>query len=223
MAFANALHFHGSLFQRLFNSSLVQHFFDAQGSGKSHLKQMGMFREIHGFEKCTSLQRICIPATVEVLGPNSFYRCSSLREVAFAGNSNIIEINGFQQCASLCRIDLLGSVESLNTCSFFGCPSLSDIALPADSHLREIDGFQECQSLCRISIPASVKFLGCNSFYECTSLSEVAFAAEAHLIDIQNDTSIITLAHRYSSISMRQVMNSFRLTMIALLILFIID
>jgi hypothetical protein len=58
-------------------------------------------REIDGFYGCTSLSRIEIPSSVEVIGSNGFTECRSLTTVIFASESHLIERGGFRDCPSL--------------------------------------------------------------------------------------------------------------------------
>jgi hypothetical protein len=130
-------------------------------------------RIIDGFQQCTSLCRIEIPASVEEIGQSGFRECLSLNSVLFPSDSHLRIIEGFQQCTSLCRIEIPTSVEEIGQSGFRGCSSLNDVIFSWDSRLRRIAGFEQCRVLCRIEIPASVEIL--TVFDDRVSLQEFHF------------------------------------------------
>jgi hypothetical protein len=64
---------------------------------------------------CTSLYRVEIPGSVEVIDLDRFAECAPLRGVTFAGNSRLTRICGFRHCKSLHRIEIPPSVEIIGT------------------------------------------------------------------------------------------------------------
>jgi hypothetical protein len=126
---------------------------DVVFAGDSHL------REIEGFFSCTSLRRINIPASVEIIMCGAFRDCTELTDVVFTGDSHLREICGFPRCTSLRRINIPASVETIMYGAFRDCTELTDLVFPADSCLRRISGFEGCKSLHRMAIPTSVKVI----------------------------------------------------------------
>jgi hypothetical protein len=63
-------------------------------------------RKIDGFCDCTSLCRIDIPSSVEIIFCPGFSKCRSLADVVLASDSHLREIAGFCDCASLCYISI---------------------------------------------------------------------------------------------------------------------
>jgi hypothetical protein len=116
-------------------------------------------RAIHGFDSCTSLCRIEIPASVQIISIFGFMGCSSLNEIVFASNSRLRELRGFRSCTSLHRIEILAYVKIISCSGFFTCSSLNEIIIKSDSRLRELRGFCSCTSLHRIEIAPSVEIV----------------------------------------------------------------
>jgi hypothetical protein len=103
-------------------------------------------REIDGFGYCTSLCRIEIPSSGEMIRPNGFVGCRSLRTVIFSSESHLREINGFGYCTSLCRIEIPLSVEMIWHDAFRDCPSLCVVIIRAGCRLRRKEGLQNVRS-----------------------------------------------------------------------------
>jgi hypothetical protein len=79
--------------------------------------------DLEAFSSCSSLQSICIPATVETIGQNCFSNCTSLSSITFESDSrlNRIEMNAFRGCSSLQSIFIPASVQSLPVRCFRDC------------------------------------------------------------------------------------------------------
>jgi hypothetical protein len=104
-------------------------------------------RDLNGFCACTSLCRIEIPSSVEVIGMRGFLQSTSLSEIDFSSDSHLREIDGFRQCTSLCRIEIPSSVEMIGSNGFRGCTSLRVVIIRAgcrmrfNQHLRSVRPF----------------------------------------------------------------------------------
>ena len=141
------------------------------------------------FFRCTSLNSIEIPASVETIGPSAFRKCTSLASVTFERGSQlkIIDRDAFYGCGSLVSIEIPINVESIERGAFVGCTVLASVSFEKGSHLKAIGGysnngaFYECQSLGTIEIPASVETIGECAFRGCTSLASVTFERGAQL------------------------------------------
>jgi hypothetical protein len=103
-------------------------------------------RGIKGFQECTSLCRIDIPASVETLGSDSFDECTSLSEVIFSADSHLTLISAFGRSTSLCGIDIPASVKIIVHGAFNECISLNEVLFSVDSHLSHIAGFLDVSS-----------------------------------------------------------------------------
>jgi hypothetical protein len=58
-------------------------------------------KKISEFRECTSLCRIEIPSSVEVIGEYGFRGCTSLNEIVFSSDSHVKEVHGFGGSTSL--------------------------------------------------------------------------------------------------------------------------
>jgi hypothetical protein len=68
-------------------------------------------RTLGGFQECTSLMRVEVPASIETITADVFYDCLLLTDIVFASNSHLKVIHGFAQCSSLRRVELPASLE----------------------------------------------------------------------------------------------------------------
>ena len=147
------------------------------------------------FQSCTSLTTIEIPASVETIGYNAFFGCSSLKTVTFEKGSQLKTIDGFESCTSLTTIEIPASVETIKYSAFNGCTSLKTVTFEKGSELKTIEGyyqfygaFSDCTSLTSIEIPASVETIEWYAFSYCTSLKTVTFEKGSKLKMIQYNT-----------------------------------
>jgi hypothetical protein len=127
---------------------------------------------IDGFVRWTSLNRIEIPLSVEVIASNAFSECSGLKEVTFAPDGCLRIVRGFQRCRSLSRIEIPASVEKIDYGAFSGCSGLTEVIFATNGRLKRISGFGRCHSLSRLEIPASVERIGPSMktyLYLCTN------------------------------------------------------
>jgi hypothetical protein len=152
----------------------------------SHSHSHSHLREIHGFRYCDTLRRIDIPSSVEVIGINGFYHCTSLSEIIFSSDSHLRHISGFCWCTSLSRIEIPSSVVTIWKTAFFQCTSLCEVNFSPNCELTQIFGFENCDSLRRIEIPASVTEFARVCFNKCRSLCEIVFAPNSRLWTIQD-------------------------------------
>ena len=139
------------------------------------------------FQSCTSLTTIEIPASVETIGYNAFYGCTSLQTVTFEKGSQLktIKGNAFANCTALTSIEIPASVETIERGAFSGCTSLQTVTFEKGTQLKTFDGFQSCRSLTTIEIPASVETIKYSAFNGCTSLKTVTFEKGSELKTIE--------------------------------------
>jgi hypothetical protein len=101
--------------------------------------------EDHAFSHCSILKSISIPASVESLGDQCFYECSSLSSVTFGSGSKLvgIEARAFATCPRLKSISIPSSVESFGDQCFYECRSLSSVTFESGHFVITID---DCDS-----------------------------------------------------------------------------
>ena len=138
------------------------------------------------FQSCTSLTTIEIPASVETIGYNAFFGCSSLKTVTFEKGSQLKTIDGFHSCTSLTTIEIPASVETIKGAAFQYCTSLQTVTFEKGTKLKTIGNltFCGCTSLTTIEIPASVETIGRNAFWNCTALTTVDMSACTQVTEI---------------------------------------
>jgi tRNA A-37 threonylcarbamoyl transferase component Bud32 len=114
------------------------------------------------------LNRIIIPASVELLASDCFRDWRSLTVVTFDRGSRLKEIGqwAFRDCSSLRAFELPQFVEVILSNAFANCRNLSEFCVPRDSRLQRIESesFQGCYALTYFHIPASIKFIGSEVF-----------------------------------------------------------
>jgi hypothetical protein len=99
---------------------------------------------ICGFQRCSSLRRIEIPSSVEIIDESAFEDCHLLNEVVFASDSRLKEIRGFQTCVLLHQIEIPASVLAISSSAFRICRALRLVVFSPGSVTRAIDGFKGC-------------------------------------------------------------------------------
>lgn len=85
------------------------------------------------FSECQNLKSITIPASVTRIGMNAFYNCTSLENVLFEDNSQLLTIvsSAFSNCTSLSSIELPQGLTTIGSSAFSNCSSLASIIIPA--------------------------------------------------------------------------------------------
>ena len=122
----------------------------------------------------TGITKLVIPKTVETIGVAAFAYNYSLKEVTFAGGSELNEIprGAFGYCNALTEITIPQTVESIEPLAFVNCERLSSVAFP--DNLKKIgDGaFEGCTKLESVSLPQTLEKIGNMAFYK-TGLTEI--------------------------------------------------
>ena len=108
----------------------------------------------------------------------------SISDVAFSGQSNLIEIeipdgvtnignSAFRNCNGLTRVTLPDSVTRIGFESFRNCTSLTELRLSAGLSSIDSSAFRDCTELYNVTIPNGVTLIGNAAFRDCTSLVDV--------------------------------------------------
>jgi hypothetical protein len=97
-------------------------------------------KEIDGFCGCTSLCRIQILSSVEMIGRTGFHGCTSLNEIIFSSDSQMKEIDGFCGCTSLCSIEISSSINIIR--GFQECTLLRAIIIHTGCRIGNNEGFR---------------------------------------------------------------------------------
>lgn len=143
------------------------------------------------------LERISVPASVEVLGDRVFGTCTSLETIAVdEKNESYRAIGGdlYSYDGSVLLQYAIGksstSFLSANTVkrvaagAFEGAKSLKEVTL--STSLTEIGegAFRDCTALAKVGLPASLVTIGEEVFRGCTSLKEITIPASVQTIGV---------------------------------------
>ncbi len=79
------------------------------------------------FRNCTSLERIIIPSSVEVISVRAFCDCSQLMYVELQEGLVTIEERAFHNCTLLERVSIPSTVIVIAVGAFEKCPNLVEI------------------------------------------------------------------------------------------------
>ncbi len=127
------------------------------------------------FYHCAGLTSIEIPAGVTSIGEDAFFGCTSLTNVTFEENSQLISIGqrAFFGCSGMTDIEIPDSVTSIGENAFTDCTSLTSITIPDSVTSIGKSAFADCTSLTSITIPDSVTSIDERAFFGCTSLTSI--------------------------------------------------
>lgn len=129
------------------------------------------------FSDCSSLISVSVPSVVTTIGSGAFKGCGALRDILFAGNSELGAIGNevFRGCSSVVSVALPDSVSEIGDSAFFGCSALKEVKIGAQTELVSIGSraFEHCVALESISIPKHLSTLADRAFAYCRSLTSV--------------------------------------------------
>ena len=127
------------------------------------------------FSGFKDLIRVTLPKSLAGIGEGTFYNCSSLTSVTFAGDSQLTTIgsSAFSGCSSLTGITIPEGVTTISDGAFSGCTSLTSVTIPEGVTTIGSSAFSGCSSLTSVTIPESVTSIGYDAFSSCGSLASV--------------------------------------------------
>lgn len=142
------------------------------------------------------IEKVVLPAQIEVIGRNAFSGCKSLRSIDFPGSLRSIRDYAFYDCDSLQQVILNDGLTQLDNYAFYSCEQIRHISLPSSLHkvgysafssatfLEEIEfaeglteigayAFDHAYSLRSVKFPSTLRLIDYNAFANCTLLSEI--------------------------------------------------
>ena len=148
-----------------------------------------------GANASVTINRVVIPASIEVVCMSAFSDMKGLREVIFEEESKCdrIGICAFENCVSLTSINLPETVKHISNGAFKGCGSLKSFSIPSGVTYLGGESFSSCYSLKSVSIPNGVTEIADGTFQFCSSLADVTLP--------ENLQSIGNSAFQYTAIS----------------------
>lgn len=99
------------------------------------------------FGKCSSLENVIIPGSVEVIDVCCFANCEMLEQVEIQEGTKIIRDYAFAECTKLREVFFPNSLEVIEQGAFKDCCSLETIYLSPSIRLIEGGVFQNCSNL----------------------------------------------------------------------------
>lgn len=91
----------------------------------------GEVKNLYGtFASCVSLESVELQEGLETIGPQSFHKIETLREVSFPSTLKEIEFDAFCGCSSLKRVVFPEGLETIGDMAFASCGSLEQIEFP---------------------------------------------------------------------------------------------
>ena len=138
------------------------------------------------FRDCTSLVSVKIPNTVESIGVDVFYGCSSLESIeadedngVYSSENGVPFSNGkavlvaYPMGKDATSYTVPDSVTAIGETAFKYCKNLTSVTIPDGVEIIENEAFEFCYGLESITLPASVEHIGNSAFFYCTALENI--------------------------------------------------
>lgn len=128
----------------------------------------------------SGLETVELPQTVTFLGNAAFKDCKSLTSASLPGVSTLPE-ETFYGCTSLRNVILPESITTINSNTFYGCESLESIILPKCVSTIESGAFYGCTSLAEVVFPSGAEDMGVrtDAFTNCPNLKSIKIITNA--------------------------------------------
>lgn len=138
----------------------------------------------YGFQDCTSLKNVNLPALVDVY-EDAFLNCTSLEEIDLPSAVNFSGYSNFKNCKKLGSINVPLAVT---------CPSLASCVVLPRLHLPSVTVFNTnacrgCSALSFVDTGASLTKINSFSFYDCASLKTLIIRATTDVVSLY-DTKV---------------------------------
>lgn len=125
------------------------------------------------FSGCSSLQNVnfMYSPTISVLGDFTFFKCSKLQVITLPSSIEALGKGCFSGCSSLVDIYLQNTkINNIPESCFSDCKSLTTIILNDDCDTIEKNAFGNCEKLYNITFGSQLKRIHENAFIGCTKL-----------------------------------------------------
>ena len=147
-------------------------------SGWKDLKEVKLpdsIPEVTGFDHCTSLTEIDIPANVTRIGPWAFEGCTGLTNVVLPANVTSISSGAFKDCTNLESISG-AKVMSISNETFSGCTKLKTVEMK-EVYAISSNAFSNCTSLTEFDVNRTSR-IESNAFSGCINLKSLSLIGD---------------------------------------------
>lgn len=126
----------------------------------------------NAFRGCTALQTINTQ-NVKSLGMGTFSDCSSLQDIKFNENTEVIFDSLFYGCRALQGVSIPLNVKRIGKSAFEGCTSMANIKMPAGVESIGESAFKGCESITSLDVPFGLTSMGKSAFEDCVNLKNL--------------------------------------------------
>lgn len=123
----------------------------------------------------SAFTEVVLPASLEQLGSEAFYRCSALRRVDLSRTSLTTLPSGLFAYTPIEEVVWPAQLVGIESQAFLCTSRLTELQLPATVRNIGREAFRE-SALQRITLPNAIQQLGSRAFYQCSALREVNVA-----------------------------------------------
>lgn len=124
------------------------------------------------FQENKELTELNIPKSVEYIGTNAFYACTTLSSLVFEGGACRIGDFAFS-VTGLTKIDMGNYVTEIGRSAFSSCKSLVSIVIPDSVKSMGDYAFSMCTRLTAVKIGKGITLIDEYSFVDCERLKSV--------------------------------------------------
>ncbi len=124
------------------------------------------------FQKCTSLETITIPYSVNTIDCYAFLN-SGIKRIVIPDTVTTIANDVFEGCSKLTDVTIGKGITSIPDGMFYKATALKSIVIPNNVTQISDDAFRGCSSLENIDLPDNLKTIGTSAFSDCTALKNV--------------------------------------------------
>ena len=117
--------------------------------------------------------------SVKKIERSAFFRCSTMNQIIFPDTVNHIGSSAFNRCSELSKIIIPKEVTIIRASTFFRCFKLNSVQISENVYSIREYAFSHCRNLKEITIPSKVTSIENNAFAECHSLERVVFLGNA--------------------------------------------
>lgn len=126
------------------------------------------------FTSCAGITEVVFEDGIETI--KGFDRCTSLESVTLPASAKKISDIAFRDCTNLKTINLADTkVETIERGAFKGCTNLEPVSFPVTLKTIDDEAFNLCSSITSLILPKSLEEIGKKAFGNCISLKDVAF------------------------------------------------